>query len=87
MGTHSGRTVALNLGNGERIWTANDGPLNTIWPTNDSVFFVTDRSELVRLDAEDGSRIWAHTLPFFTQNRPRKQTEILWPSWADYCRG
>ncbi|WP_371226998.1 PQQ-like beta-propeller repeat protein [Roseovarius sp. 2305UL8-3] len=77
VGSHSGRTVALNLGNGERIWTANDGPLNTIWPTNDSVFFVTDRNELVRLDAEDGSRIWANTLPFFTQNRPRKQSEIF----------
>ena len=77
VGTHAGRTVALNLANGERIWTATDGPLNTIWPANDSVFFVTDRNELVRLDAEDGSRIWAQTLPFFTKNRPRQQTEIF----------
>ena len=77
VGTHSGRTVALKLGNGERIWTATDGPLNTIWPTNDSVFLVTDRNELIRLDAEDGSRIWAETLPFFTKSRQRQQNEIF----------
>ena len=77
VGTHAGRTVALNLGNGERIWTATDGPLNTIWPAGDSIFMVTDRNELLRLSAEDGSRIWSHTLSFFTKNRPRQQTEIF----------
>lgn len=77
VGTHSGRTVALNLGNGERLWTATDGPLNTIWPTDNSVFLVTDRNELVRLNAEDGTRVWAQTLPFFTKDRPRRQTEIF----------
>jgi outer membrane protein assembly factor BamB len=77
VGTHSGRTVALNLGNGERIWTTTDGPLNTIWPAGNSVFMVTDRNELVRLNAEDGTRVWAKTLPFFTKNRPRQQTEIF----------
>ncbi len=77
VGTHSGRTVALNLGNGARIWTANDGPLNTIWPAGNSIFMVTDRNELVRLNAEDGTRVWAHTLSFFTKNRPRQQTEIF----------
>ena len=77
VGTHAGRTVAMNLANGDRLWTATDGPLNTIWPAGNSVFFVTDRNELVRLDAEDGSRIWAQTLPFFTKKRPRQQTEIF----------
>ncbi|MFK7938079.1 MAG: PQQ-binding-like beta-propeller repeat protein [Roseovarius sp.] len=77
VGTHSGRTVALRLGNGERIWTTTDGPLNTIWPADNSVFMVTDRNELVRLNAEDGSRVWANTLPFFTKTRPRQQTEIF----------
>lgn len=77
VGTHSGRTVALNLGNGDRIWTAPDGPLNTIWPTGNSVFLVTDRNELLRLNAEDGTRVWATTLPFFTKKRQRQQTEIF----------
>ena len=77
IGTHSGRTVALNLANGDRIWTANDGPMNTIWPADDSIFLVTERNELIRLDAADGTRIWSLPLPFFTKTRPRKQTEIF----------
>ena len=77
IGTHAGRTVALNLGNGDRIWTATDGPLNTIWPAGNSIYLVTDRNELLRLNAEDGSRVWARTLPFFTANRPRRQAEIF----------
>lgn len=77
VGSHSGRTVALKLASGERLWTATDGPLNTIWPAGDSIFMVTDRNELVRLNAEDGSRVWSLTLPFFTKSRPRQQAEIF----------
>ena len=77
VGTHSGRTVALNLGNGERIWTATDGALGPVWPAGGSVFLVSDRNELLRLDAETGDRIWGRPLPFFTKERPRRQSEIF----------
>ncbi|MEL6411926.1 MAG: PQQ-binding-like beta-propeller repeat protein [Pseudomonadota bacterium] len=77
VGNHSGSTVALNLNNGERLWTAPDGAFNPIWPAGDSIFMVTDRNELLRLSAEDGRRIWARTLPFFTKNKPRRQNEIF----------
>ena len=77
LGSHSGRTIALGLANGARLWTANDGPLNTIWPAGDSLFMVSDRNELLRLSAEDGSRLWAHTLPVFTKKKPKKQSEIF----------
>ena len=77
VGSHAGRAVALNLGSGERIWTAPDGSLNPMWPVGDSVFMVTDRNELVRLSAETGDRIWGRTLPFFTQKKPRRQSEIF----------
>ena len=76
-GTHAGRVVALRLGSGERIWTANEGPLNPVWPAGGSLFMVTDRNELVRLSAEDGSRIWGHALPLFTDRKPRRQSEIV----------
>jgi len=77
VGNHSGRNVALDLGNGERLWTAPDGPLSPIWPAGDSVFLVTDRNELLRISSEDGSRIWSHTLPFFTKDKPKRQAEIF----------
>ena len=77
VGSHSGRTVALNLGNGKRIWTANDGALNPVWPAGDSVFLVSDRNELMRLNTEDGTKIWSKELPFFTKKRPGRQAEIF----------
>ncbi|WP_306152324.1 PQQ-like beta-propeller repeat protein [Roseovarius sp. MMSF_3281] len=77
VGNHSGRTVALNIANGERLWTANEGPLNRLWPAGDSVFMISDRNELLRLSAEDGSRIWGQALPFFTKKRVRRQTQIF----------
>ena len=77
VGNHSGRTVALNIANGERLWTANEGPLDRVWPAGDSIFMVSDRNQLLRLSAEDGSRIWAQNLPFFTKNKPRRQTQIF----------
>ncbi|MEM6578036.1 MAG: PQQ-binding-like beta-propeller repeat protein [Pseudomonadota bacterium] len=77
VGSHAGRTVALNLGNGERVWTAPDGPLNPIWPAGNSLFMVSDRNELLRLSAADGRRIWGVTLPFFIKDKPRRQSEIF----------
>ncbi len=77
VGSHSGRTVALTLGSGKRLWTARDGALNPVWPAGDSVFMVSDRNELIRLNAEDGTRIWGKELPFFTKQRPKRQAEIF----------
>lgn len=76
-GNHTGRTVALNLGNGERLWTAPDGPLNRVWPAGDSIFMVSDRNELLRLAKSDGRRLWGVKLPFFTKSKPRKQARIF----------
>nr|WP_135506488.1 PQQ-like beta-propeller repeat protein [Roseovarius aestuariivivens] len=77
VGNHAGRTVALSLGNGERLWTAPEGPLNPIWPAGNSIFLVSDRNELLRLSAEDGRRIWGRALPFFTKSKPKRQAEIF----------
>ena len=76
VGSHSGRTVAFGLADGERLWTADEGALSPVWPAGDSIFLISDRNELIRLSAEDGSRIWGVKLPFFTKDRPRRQAEI-----------
>ena len=74
---HGTRGATLRLGSGKRIWTANEGPLNPVWPVGGSLFMVTDRNELVRLSDEDGSRIWGHPLPLFTAQKPKRQAEIV----------
>jgi len=76
VGNQSGRTVALSLGSGARLWTAQHGAIGPIWPAGDSVFMVSDRNQLMRLSAEDGSVIWATDLPNFTKDRPRRIAEV-----------
>ena len=77
VGNQSGRAVALDVGSGKRIWTAFDGAAGPIWPAGDSVFFVSDRNELLRLDAQTGAKIWGTRLPNFTTERLRRQVEVF----------
>lgn len=72
----SGRTVALNLADGERLWAVGEGASGQIWPSGGSLFMVSDRNELLRLSASDGARIWGVRLPHFTRSRPKRQSEI-----------
>lgn len=76
-GTLSGRLSAMELGNGEVIWTAKEGPLSAVNVIGGSVFLVSDRNELLRLDAATGERIWGVELPFFTKDRARRQNEVF----------
>nr|WP_299693485.1 PQQ-like beta-propeller repeat protein [uncultured Tateyamaria sp.] len=73
----AGRTIAINAGSGARLWTAPEGAFGTVLPVADSVFLVSDRNELLRLSAEDGSRIWGTELPQFVKNRPTQRYEIF----------
>ncbi|SNR27004.1 Outer membrane protein assembly factor BamB, contains PQQ-like beta-propeller repeat [Puniceibacterium sediminis] len=75
-GNFSGRTVALDKASGERLWTAKQGALGPMWPAGDSVFFVSDRNQLVRLDARDGTQIWAVDLPgYLARSNPQKKRD------------
>ncbi|QIZ82431.1 PQQ-binding-like beta-propeller repeat protein [Thalassovita gelatinovora] len=76
VGSHSGRLVALDINTGERIWTAAEGAISPVWPAGGSVFALTDQNELVRLNAQDGSRIWGTKLPNFVKYHPRKAAEV-----------
>ena len=76
-GNHSGRIVAFDTGNGARNWTATEGALNPVWPAGDSIFAVSDRNELLRLDASSGIIIWRTELPGFVKDRPRRRDEII----------
>ncbi len=66
---HSGRIVALDINNGERLWTTRQGALGPAWPAGDSVFFVSDRNQLIRLDAATGAQIWSTDLPGYEPRR------------------
>ncbi|WP_228028430.1 PQQ-binding-like beta-propeller repeat protein [Donghicola mangrovi] len=74
---HSGRVAALNVDTGERLWTAQEGALSPVAVGGGSVFLISDRNELLRLDAADGSRIWGTELPNFTARKPLKRAEVV----------
>ncbi len=75
-GNAAGRVVALKLGSGERIWTADEGTYSPVWPTGGSVFLVSDQDELVRLDSATGEKIWSVQMPYFTKEKPKKWKTI-----------
>ena len=75
-GNPSGRSMAIDIGSGERLWTADEGAQSPIWVSGNSAFLISDQNELVRLDAETGQKVWGTELPFFTNRRERRLRAI-----------
>ena len=75
VGSAMGRLVAMDPASGERLWTAQEGTTGPVWPVSGAVFAVSERGELLRLDAGDGAIVWRTALPGFTKDRPKKQIE------------
>ncbi|MCH2165055.1 MAG: PQQ-like beta-propeller repeat protein [Marinovum sp.] len=73
---HSGRLVALSLGSGQRIWTGRDAAVQPVWVAGGSLFMVTDRQKVKRLDAETGTEVWSADLPGFVRNRPARREAV-----------
>ncbi len=71
-----GRAVAIDAGNGDRLWTADEGAYSPVYPAGNSVFLISDRAELVRLDAETGAKIWSRELPYFTTARLSRRDAV-----------
>ncbi|WP_284325500.1 PQQ-binding-like beta-propeller repeat protein [Cypionkella aquatica] len=76
LGTAAGRTVAIDMTTGGRIWTTNEGALNPPLVAGGSVFVVNDQARLVRLDASTGEVIWSIEMPYFVKDKPKKRQAI-----------
>jgi outer membrane protein assembly factor BamB len=77
IGNQSGRVVALNGRTGETRWTARDGAYSPVLPVGDSLFFISDRNELIRIDADTGARIWGAELPLYVRERERRRKAVF----------
>jgi outer membrane protein assembly factor BamB len=78
IGNFGGRTVAMNLEDGERLWTATEGAISPVWPVGNAVFLINDLNELVRLDANSGNPVWRTALPTFEdEEQTRRQKSIF----------
>lgn len=76
-GNQAGRVVSMNARTGTRTWTATEGAYSPVVVAGDAVFFVSDRNELIRLDASDGSRVWGTELPLYQRERPRRREAVF----------
>lgn len=76
-GNQSGRVVAMNARTGTREWTATEGAYSPVLVAGGSLFFVSDRNELIRLDADSGARVWGTELPLYEANRERRRKAVF----------
>ncbi len=76
-GNQSGRVAAINPDTGARLWTAGEGAYSPVLVTGDDLFFVSDRNELIRLDASSGARVWGTELPLYVSQRERRRRAVF----------
>ncbi len=78
VGSAAGRMAALDADSGQQLWHAADGAISAVTVAGGALFAVTDKAELVRLNAADGTRVWAVELPLFRKdNRVRRRKDIF----------
>ena len=80
----SGRITAVSRKDGQRIWSANQGSYSPVLPIGDAVFMVSDEAQLLRLDARDGTVVWAVNLPAYKKDKTRRDAYVHYgPIMAD----
>ncbi len=77
VGNQSGRVVAFDARSGARQWQATDGAYSPVLAAGDSLFFVSDRNELIRIESATGTRIWGAELPFHVRERERRRKAVF----------
>lgn len=88
VGTHSGRIAALSVHDGERLWTTKEGALGPAWPAGGSVFVVSDRNQLMRLDADTGAVVWSVDLPGYKPKRnPNRRRDAAYANLGPILAG
>lgn len=68
----SGQTVQLNLSSGSQNWSLAAGAIDPVWPVGGSIFLVSGRAQLMRVNASNGQLIWAQQLPEYENPEKRK---------------
>ncbi|MEM6386732.1 MAG: PQQ-binding-like beta-propeller repeat protein [Pseudomonadota bacterium] len=76
-GNYSGRAASFDATTGQSIWTAEEGAAGPLWLAGGSLFFVSDRNQLLRLDEATGETVWAQDLPYFTRERIRRRKALF----------
>jgi len=81
----SGRTIAVDLGSGERVWERNIGSASTPAVSGNALFLVDLEDNLVAMDRSTGQVFWRTALPVVRKKRffsvwtgPTLAGSLLW---------
>ncbi len=77
--SQSGRTVAIDIRTGARVWEQEIGSLSQPWIAGDYVFVMGVDGDIACLQRRDGRVVWVTPLGGFTDER-RKRGRIVWTS-------
>ncbi|HEV2300704.1 MAG TPA: PQQ-binding-like beta-propeller repeat protein [Stellaceae bacterium] len=75
--SHSGRTQAIDLRTGERVWGQQIGSMHGPWVAGDYVYLLSNDNELVCLTRNEGKVRWVLQLPSW-ENEKKKADPIMW---------
>ncbi|MFN8727041.1 MAG: PQQ-binding-like beta-propeller repeat protein [Rhodospirillales bacterium] len=75
--TQSGRTVAIDMRSGARLWEQEIGSLNQPWVAGDYVFVMGVDGDIACLQRRDGRVVWVTALGGYTDEQ-RKRGRIVW---------
>jgi outer membrane protein assembly factor BamB len=75
--SHAGRTAAIDIRRGNRIWERDLGGTETPWAAGEFIYLVTNDAELVCLTREEGAVRWVTALPQY-QDPEDKEDIITW---------
>lgn len=88
VGNQAGRSMAMQVSSGDLIWSIEEGALGPVWPEGGSVFLISDRNALLRLDASDGRRIWETELPnFVASDKPQHRWKAVTAHYGPILAG
>ena len=74
---NSGRTVAVDLRTGNRLWERPIGGVHGPWVVGDFIYVLSSDGELVCLTRRDGAVRWVRTLQRY-ENEEDKERRIVW---------
>ena len=66
-----GRTIAINVKSGERIWEQDAGSVHTPVVAGNAIFMIDLQDRLIALDRKSGSPIWSTQLPIIRTRKKR----------------
>lgn len=69
--SHSGRTVAINLRSGARLWEKNVGGVRTPWIAGEWMFMLSNENQLVTLSRRNGAIRWIAQLDSYEDEKKR----------------